>query len=97
MTNTQQISINQTINISRGHDTMNAYTEQTQQVVRDRIRARELEAASERLASAAHATSTPSSFRRRIGRLLITTGRLVAGERASAGSSAARPAHRMAA
>ena len=97
MTNTQQISMNQTTNTSRGHDTMNAYTEQTQRVVRDRIRTRELEAASERLAAAAHATSTPSSFRRRIGRLLITTGRRVAGEQASAGSPAARPAHPMAA
>jgi hypothetical protein len=96
MTNKQQINIGHTDH-TRGNPTMNAFTEQNQRVVRDRIRARELEAASERLAAAAHATSSPSSFRRRIGTLLITAGRRVAGEQASAGSPAARPAHPMAA
>ena len=96
MTNTQQTSITH-IDSHRRNSNMNAYTDQTQRVVRDRIRARELEAASERLAATAHATPSPSSLRRRIGRLLITTGRRVAGEGASAGSPAARPARPMAA
>jgi len=96
MTNTQQTTITH-IDELRRNANMHAYTEGTQQVVRDRIRARELEAASERLAATAHATSAPSNLRRHVGRLLITAGRRVAGEQASAGSPAARPVHPMAA
>jgi hypothetical protein len=96
MTNTQQTNITH-IDELRRNTTMNAHTDQTQRVVRDRIRARELEAASERLAATAHTTPASSNLRRRIGRLLITTGRRVAGEQAPAGSPAARPARPMAA
>ena len=96
MTNTQQTTITQTSELRR-NTSMNAYTDQTQQLVRDRIRARELEAASERLAAIAQGTAGPSTFRLRIGRLLITAGRRVGGEQASAGSPAGRPAQPMAA
>ena len=97
MTNTQQTTITQ-LDKYRRNSAMQGLTEQTQSVVRDRIRTRELEAASERLASKARRTGTaPSSLRRSVGRLLILAGRRVAGEQAPAGSSAARPAHPMAA
>jgi hypothetical protein len=95
MTNTQQITINQTMT-SRGHPVMHGWTEQNQVVIRARIRERELEAASERLAAAAHATS-PIGIRRTVGRMLISAGRRIAGEPAVAGSPAARPARPMAA
>ena len=69
---------------------------ETQVVIRARIRERELEAASERLAASARVAATPRSLRRTIGRLLIRAGRRVAGESALAGSPAARPARSMA-
>jgi hypothetical protein len=73
MTNTQQITVNQPMN-SRGHPVMHGWTEQNQVVIRARIRERELEAASERLAATAHAT-LPTGVRRTIGRMLISAGR----------------------
>lgn len=96
MTNTQQMMINQNHKPTRTHD-MNAWTEQTQTMIRSRIRERELEAASERLAAAAIPRSQ-GSFRRSVGWLLILTGRLVAGESAFGGESAfdASPAARAA-
>jgi plasmid stabilization system protein ParE len=96
MTNTQQITVNQTIT-SRGHPVMHGWTEQNQVVIRARIRERELEAASERLAAGARIATTPSSLRRTVGRLLIRTGRRIAGESALAGSPVARAARPMAA
>ena len=96
MTNTQQIAINQADRFSfRGMPVMQGWTEQNQVVIRSRIRERELEAASERLAATARRT-TPTSFRRRVGRLLIETGRRIAGEPVPTGSPAARPARPMA-
>jgi hypothetical protein len=65
-------------------------------VVRARIRDREVEAASERLAATAR-TIPQASVRRTVGRLLIGAGRRIAGESATAGSPAARPASPMAA
>ena len=85
MTNTQQISINQS-GFSRGHRVMHGWTEQNQVVIRARIQERELEAASERLAATARAAS-PIGVRRVVGRLLIRAGRRIA----------ARPARPMAA
>ena len=95
MTNTQQMMVNQRDQPRRAHD-MNAWTEQNQMMIRDRIRERELEAASERLASTAR-FSSPTSFRRRVGRLLIQAGRLLAGEPVRPGSPVARPVRPMAA
>lgn len=89
MTNTQQMMINQSHKPTRTHD-MNAWTEQTQTMIRSRIRERELEAAGERLAAAAIPRSQ-GSIRRSIGRWLIVTGRLVAGEPTFAAAPAARP------
>jgi hypothetical protein len=94
MTNTQKITVNQTID-SRGHPVMHGWTEQNQVVIRARIRDRELEAASERLAATAHATH-PIGVRRTVGRMLISAGRRIAGEPAVAGSPASRPARPMA-
>ncbi|HEX5589103.1 MAG TPA: hypothetical protein VFX65_02290 [Candidatus Limnocylindrales bacterium] len=91
MTNTQQISINH-MELAKGIATMHGWTEQTQLVVRARIREREVEAASERLAATAR-TTTPRSLRRSVGRLLILTGRRVAGEVAPTASPAARSSH----
>jgi predicted N-acetyltransferase YhbS len=96
MTNTQQITINH-FDSMRGMHLMHGWTEGTQVVIRARIRERELEAASERLAASARVATTPRSLRRTIGRLLIRAGRRVAGESAHAGSQAARPARSMAA
>ena len=96
MTNTQQMTINQAFTLEGTND-MHGWTEQTQAVVRDRIRAREVEAASERLAATAHTAPAPGSIRRRIGRLLIQVGRRVGGEAVSPASPAGRPAHLMAA
>jgi len=98
MTNSQQITVDQTTNPRepRGTPQMQAWTEQSQEAIRARIRERELEAASERLAAAAH-VSSPSSVRRTVGRMLIRVGRRIAGESATAGSPAARPARPMAA
>lgn len=75
---------------------MHGWTELNEMVIRARIRERELEAASQRLAATAHAT-TPGSVRRTVGRLLIRAGRRIAGESATAGSPATRPARPMAA
>jgi hypothetical protein len=96
MTNTQQININQTLTFEGTND-MNGWTEQNQAVVRDRILAREVEAASERLAATAHTATAPGSIRRRIGRLLIQVGHRVGGEAVSPASPTGRPAHPMAA
>jgi hypothetical protein len=91
MTNTQQITMNlHSVNAGR-NPTMQGLTVQTQLVVLSRIRERELEAASERLAASARRTTSPRTLRRGWGRLLISTGRRVAGEPAPTGSSAARP------
>jgi hypothetical protein len=95
MTNTQQIPMNYHT-ISRGPRVMHGWTEQNQVVIRARIRERELEAASERLAATAPATS-PIGIRRTVGRLLIRAGRRIAGEPVTSGSPAARPARPMAA
>ena len=92
MTNTQQITMNQDDH-ARGPRDMQAWTEQNQVVIGARIRERELEAASERLAATARipvATTSPS-VRRSVGRMLIRVGRRIAGESAAAGSPAARP------
>jgi len=70
---------------------MDAWTELTQVVIRARTRTLELEAAYERLAATAHAT-TPTGIRPIVGRLLIRAGQRIAGESAVAGSPAARPA-----
>ena len=59
MTNTQQMSINH-MELAKGITVMHGWTEQTQLVVRARIREREVEAASERLAATAR-TTTPRS------------------------------------
>ncbi len=67
---------------------MEAWTEQHQAAIRTRIEERLAEAASERLASADRPAA--GSVRRRVGRLLITAGRRVAGEPAASGSPAAR-------
>ena len=96
MTNTGQTGISQR-GRREGTQTMQGYIETTQVVIRARISEREAEAAGERLAAAARATRRPSSLRRHVGVLLIHAGQRVAGGQASAGSSAARPAHRMAA
>jgi plasmid stabilization system protein ParE len=96
MTNTQQITMNH-IDRTRGPYPMHGWTEASQVVIRARIRERELEAASERLAAGARIATTPSSLRRTVGRLLIRTGRRIAGESALAGSPVARPARPMAA
>ena len=76
---------------------MQGYIETTQVLIRERIRMREAEAAGERLAAAARATTRPSGLRRQVGVLLIHAGQRVAGGQASAGPSASRPAHRLAA
>lgn len=77
--------------------TMQNYVTFQEAIVRDRIRERAAEAAGERLAAASHTrtdgvTAAPTGLRRRVGRLLISAGRRVAGEPGSSGSSAARPA-----
>jgi hypothetical protein len=69
---------------------MDAWTELTQVVTRARIRALELEAANERLAATAHASS-PTGIRPIVGRLLIRAGQRIAGESAVARSPAAWP------
>ncbi len=95
MTNTQQITMNQE-GATRGTQDMHGWTEQNQLVIRSRIREREIEAASERLAATARDT-TRSSARLAVGRLLIRVGHRIAGEPVATGSPAARPAQRMAA
>jgi len=92
MTNTEHMTINHETSSPEGMRTMNGYVEFTQLVVRDRIRAREVEAASERLAAVARTTSTNGNARRRVGRLLILAGRRIAGESVTSGSPAARSA-----
>lgn len=82
--------------------TMQTYVDFNMAIARDRIRARETEAAGERLAAAARdgrvlSISHRGGVRRQLGLLLISAGRRVAGEPASSGSSAARPASSMAA
>jgi hypothetical protein len=89
MTNTQQMMINHRDQLERARR-MNAWTEQNQIVIRSRIQERELEAASERLAATAHASSQ-GSIRRSVGWLLILAGRLIAGGSVRTGSPAARP------
>lgn len=74
---------------------MQAWVEITTALIQDRIRERENEAASERLAAIARNAgllSFDGGVRRRVGRFLIVAGRRVAGEPGSSGSSAARPA-----
>ncbi|MEO7663587.1 MAG: hypothetical protein ABIV26_00545 [Candidatus Limnocylindrales bacterium] len=104
MTNTKQINTESRSMIDDSHGQMgregrniqmNAWTEQNQVVIRNLIRERELEAASERLAASAR--TTQRGLRRNVGRLLILAGRHVAGEPVSSGSPAARPAQSMAA
>jgi hypothetical protein len=95
MTNTQQITMNQ-VDTARGTQNMQGWTELNQVVIRSRIREREIEAASERLAATARGT-TRSSARRAVGRLLIRFGHRIAGEPVATGSPAARPVRRMAA
>lgn len=91
MTNTQKININQSAS-PEGHHAMYGLTELTQTTIRDRIREREAEAASERLVATSRSNATPGSLRRSVGRLLIQAGRRVAGESAQSGSPAGRPA-----
>jgi hypothetical protein len=95
MTNTQQITMSQE-GATGGTQDMHGWTEQNQMVIRSRIREREAEAASERLAVTARDT-TRSSPRRAVGRLLIRVGRRIAGEPVATGAPAAQPAQRMAA
>jgi len=80
-----------------GNRAMQGYIETTQVVIRERMRVREAEAAGERLAAGTRAASRPSGLRRQVGVLLIHAGQRVAGGQASAGPSAARPGHRLAA
>lgn len=95
MTNTEQMNIN---HIRReGTPTMQGYIENTNTVIRARMRDREAEAAGERLAAAARASATGRSFRQSVGLLLIRAGQRVGGGQASASSPSARPAQRMAA
>ncbi len=76
---------------------MNGYVETTQLAVQARVRSREDEAASERLATIARSTRAGRSIRREVGRLLILTGLRIAGESGQAGSPPARPTRRLAA
>lgn len=94
MTNTEHMH---ETTFAEGTHPMNGYTEITQMVVRDRIRAREVEAAGERLAVIARTTTNDGNARRRVGRLLILAGRRIAGESVPSGSSAAQPARPIAA
>ena len=96
MTNTQQITVNHDEHWRRG-PVMHSWTEQTQVVIRARIRELELEAARERLAATARTTTTPRRLRRSVGLLLILAGRRIAGESVPTDSPAARPASPMAA
>ncbi len=97
MTNTEHMNMNHEIRSAEGMRTVNGYIEVTQMVVRERIRAREVEAAGERLAAIARTISTDGSARRRVGRLLILAGRRIAGESVPSGSPAARPVRPIAA
>ena len=98
MANTEQMTISHETTSLEGMHPVNGYTEITQMVVRARIRAREVEAAGERLAAIARTTTTSNgNARRRVGRLLILAGRRIAGESVPSGSPAARPTRPMAA
>lgn len=97
MTNTAQMTISHETTSLEGMHPVNGYTEITQLVVRDRIRAREVEAAGERLAAIARTTTNDGNARRRVGRLLIQAGRRIAGEPVPPGSPAVRPTRPMAA
>lgn len=61
---------------------MDSWAEIAQIVIRDRIRAREVEAADERLAAAAHGVG-PTGLRSAIGRLFIRAPRQVTGKPAT--------------
>lgn len=68
-----------------------------QLIVLDHVRALEIEAASERLARIALSARPRVTSRRRVGELLIRTGRRIAGESGLPGSPAARPGRPIAA
>ncbi len=77
---------------------MQGYIEITNLVIQARIAEREAEAAGDRLAAAARSRGgTNGSVRRSVGLFLIRAGQRVGGGQGSAGSSATRPAPRMAA
>ena len=66
-------------------------------IILDHVRALEMEAASERLAKIAQSAQARITARRRVGELLIRTGRRIAGEPGLSGSPAARPSRPIAA
>lgn len=76
---------------------MNGYVVATQWAVQARIRSREDEAASERLATIARSTGYGRTVRREVGRLLILAGRRIGGESVQTGSPSPRPTRPLAA
>lgn len=91
MTNAEQTTINHMHHQTRESITVDGYIEIAQLTVQARIRSREDEAASERLATIARSTRVRGNVRREVGRLLILAGRRIGGESAPAGSPPARP------
>jgi hypothetical protein len=91
------MTINQHGTNREGTRAMQGYIDMNQVVIRARINERRAEAAGERLAATARATTTRGSIRRRVGVMLIHAGQRVAGGQASAGSPAAHRSRGLAA
>ena len=96
MTNTEQITINQTLN-QRGLRAMQGYVDINQEMIRTRINDLRAEAADERLAAAGRPSAGTGIVRRRVGTFLIHAGVRLAGGPSKAGSPATRPTHGIAA
>lgn len=97
MTNTKQTAINVPHRSSEEEPAVTGDLYSRTLTVHDHIRTLQIEAASERLAAIARGAGTRVTTRRRVGELLIRTGRRIAGEPGLAGSPAARPGRPMAA
>lgn len=97
MTNTRQTAINHRQSLPGEETAVTGDLYSRRLIVHDRIRALELEAASERLATSSRGAGARVTTRRRVGEMMIRTGRRIAGESALSGSPAARPSRPMAA
>ncbi len=96
MTNTEKITINQTLN-QRGLRAMQGYVDINQEVIRTRINDLRAEAADERLAAAGRPIAGSGIVRRRVGTFLIHAGVRLAGGPLKVGSPATHATRRMAA
>jgi len=92
MTNNQQTRIDQQAFVGRDL-AMQTYTDHSQAMVRDRIRAREAEAAAERLAAVARPRRSGRDPRTILGAALIRLGEALVGEPSAMPARTARRPH----